>query len=314
MPWCPKCKTEYREGITICADCKTELVSEYKEVLLQNATAVLAKVDAEHHVFTDKLHDFLEYSGISSVVLQEGEMLGVYVAPEDLKKARKCFKAFYSVETEMVMQHAQEAAFMKGEEYDNYFGDDEEENDMESDSELSETASASSLYNDKASDSDANSEKRYVSAASRYEDYRSSGITFTILGVLGIGFALLNFLDVISLFGSGFSSFVLFLMFAIFLGLGIFSFQKANQLKQEAVKENELASSVKEWMKTNISKETLNSLIPEGTYEDEPKTAELLYLDCLDQLTAKVIAAFPELHPSLAEQLIEEFFHQNFDF
>ncbi len=28
MPWCPKCKTEYREGILICADCGTELVEE----------------------------------------------------------------------------------------------------------------------------------------------------------------------------------------------------------------------------------------------------------------------------------------------
>lgn len=28
MPWCPKCKTEYREGFTICADCGSELVAE----------------------------------------------------------------------------------------------------------------------------------------------------------------------------------------------------------------------------------------------------------------------------------------------
>ena len=28
MPWCPKCKTEYREGFAVCADCGSELVSE----------------------------------------------------------------------------------------------------------------------------------------------------------------------------------------------------------------------------------------------------------------------------------------------
>ena len=28
MPWCPKCKCEYREGITECADCKISLVDE----------------------------------------------------------------------------------------------------------------------------------------------------------------------------------------------------------------------------------------------------------------------------------------------
>ena len=31
MPWCPKCKNEYKEGIKICADCGCELVSEEKE-------------------------------------------------------------------------------------------------------------------------------------------------------------------------------------------------------------------------------------------------------------------------------------------
>lgn len=28
MPWCPKCKSEYREGFSICADCGSELVDQ----------------------------------------------------------------------------------------------------------------------------------------------------------------------------------------------------------------------------------------------------------------------------------------------
>lgn len=31
MPWCPICKTEYREGFSRCSDCETELVEEIKE-------------------------------------------------------------------------------------------------------------------------------------------------------------------------------------------------------------------------------------------------------------------------------------------
>lgn len=31
MPWCPNCKTEYREGFTVCADCGSELVDEEPE-------------------------------------------------------------------------------------------------------------------------------------------------------------------------------------------------------------------------------------------------------------------------------------------
>ena len=31
MPWCPKCKTEYREGFRVCADCGSVLVDELTE-------------------------------------------------------------------------------------------------------------------------------------------------------------------------------------------------------------------------------------------------------------------------------------------
>ena len=308
MPWCPNCKTEYREGITHCADCKTELVAEYKDAVLQNATEMLVKVDAEHKMFTNKLHDFLEYSGIGSVVLDEGEMLGVYVTPEDLKKAKKCFKAFYSVETEMVLQQAAEAAFLKGEEYNDYFNDDEEEEvSEESDDEGKDTASYVEA-DATVSYSKGKDEKRYVSAVTRYDDYRSSGFTFTILGTLGVGFALLNFMEVVTLFGSTFSSLVLFIMFGIFLALGIFSFIKAGSLKADAEKEKQTVAEAKAWMEKNFTKDLLSSGTIDTVYEDEVNSEELLYMNRLDQLVARLVAAFPDLHDSLAEQLIEEFF------
>lgn len=42
MPWCPKCKNEYREGITVCADCGCELVAEEpKEVKIPTTEEIL---------------------------------------------------------------------------------------------------------------------------------------------------------------------------------------------------------------------------------------------------------------------------------
>ena len=35
MAWCPKCKNEYREGITVCPDCGEALVSEEELTLLE---------------------------------------------------------------------------------------------------------------------------------------------------------------------------------------------------------------------------------------------------------------------------------------
>lgn len=306
MPWCPKCKTEYREGITVCADCKVELVAEYKDALLQDATEMLVKVDAEHQMFVKKMHDFLEYSGIPSVVLTEGDMIGVYVAPENYKQAKKCFKAFYSVETELVsLQQAAETAFMKGEEFD-YFGEEDGEEDESTD------AKTADFFDDRqkttASGSDETNKEKYTSAATKYEDYRSSGVTFTVLGVLGVGFALLNFIDVIDLFGNNFSCFVLFAVFGIFLALGIFSFSKADQLKESAENEKKLVAEANEWMEKNFSLDMLVSLDDNGeNTSDGLRPKEILYMDCIDKLVERLLEAFPDLHDSLAEQLVEDF-------
>lgn len=298
MPWCPNCKTEYREGITHCADCKVELVNEYKDVVLKNATALLVQVETEQKDFVTKLQKFLEYSGITSATLEEEGFTGVYVVPEELNKAKKCFKAFYSVETERVMQQAAEAAFMKGKEFD-YFGDDDEEDaDEESARDLLDDEDAESVEERAAA--------KYVSAASRYEDYRTSGVTFTVLGGLGVIFAVLNFMEVFTLFGSTFSSVVLFVMFGIFLALGIFSFMKAGKLKESAEIENKTVAEAKEWMEKNFSKDMLND-ISVGS-EDDVTSEELLYIERVDQLVKRLLDVFPGLKHSLAEQLVEEFF------
>jgi len=40
MAWCPKCKSEYREGFTVCADCGSELVDEATLKKMEKAEAL----------------------------------------------------------------------------------------------------------------------------------------------------------------------------------------------------------------------------------------------------------------------------------
>ena len=103
----------------------------------------------------------------------------------------------------------------------------------------------------------------------------------------------------------------LFVLFGIFLALGLYSFAKAEKLKESADAENKTVAEAKEWMKENISKEMIEMLNSDEMDEEGQKSAELLYLDRLDQLADKLLDAFPTLNASLAEQLIEEFSNQN---
>jgi len=117
---------------------------------------------------------------------------------------------------------------------------------------------------------------------------------------------LLNFMEVFTLFGSTFSSVVLFVMFGIFLALGIFSFIKADRLKESAEIENKTVAEAKEWMEKNFTEDMLNDIGTDS--ENEATSEELLYMERLDQLVKRLLDAFPGLKHSLAEQLVEEFF------
>ncbi|HHY05167.1 MAG TPA: zinc ribbon domain-containing protein, partial [Thermoanaerobacterales bacterium] len=65
MPWCPKCRTEYRDGFTKCSDCGSELVNELEEINHE-------VVEYDHEAFLVSVMDEIEYSIIESKLFQSG--------------------------------------------------------------------------------------------------------------------------------------------------------------------------------------------------------------------------------------------------
>ncbi|MDE6636583.1 MAG: DUF3784 domain-containing protein [Lachnospiraceae bacterium] len=100
MPWCPKCKNEYREGITTCSDCNVPLVEDLSEVVSDDKKLVFT---TEHKEKTDDFIKYLAYSGIHSYSVEPDEnefIWSLYVAEDDYKKASKLFTGFALTESE----------------------------------------------------------------------------------------------------------------------------------------------------------------------------------------------------------------------
>ena len=85
MAWCPKCRTEYQEGIEKCADCGSDLVDELpeeEEIVAQDANA-----DAE------------EGEAVERLVNEDGEELTeeeIEELKEEMRRASEPAKVYVS--------------------------------------------------------------------------------------------------------------------------------------------------------------------------------------------------------------------------
>ena len=105
--WCPKCKTEYRDGITVCADCGTELV--------EGTAADFETVDIcnlKDEQMADRFVEYLEYSKVKGALKKYDEETDSYkvTVPEKMaKKAERLFEGFLTAVEEDIEQQKEEA-------------------------------------------------------------------------------------------------------------------------------------------------------------------------------------------------------------
>lgn len=101
MPYCPKCKNEYREGIKVCADCGCELVTE------QTGEKVLTFGEQED---MEALSDFLQFHKVEGIRISHDEKddtYELYVAEKDIQKAAK-LKALFVEEMSKKLKEERE--------------------------------------------------------------------------------------------------------------------------------------------------------------------------------------------------------------
>ncbi len=315
--WCPKCKNEYRDGITVCADCKIPLV-EVLDESEENAELLHAFADEAE---AKKLISYLKYSDISShdAWLEEEGLFAVFVDKKDYKRARKAFAAFFTVETaanyeklfDQTVEHgAAGTTDAKTEEPSAKETKDDAPPDVMSydsaDLEDGESAGEEEMMEEIRSAVSFAKQGSYVSKAEKSADYRSSAITFTLFGVVGIVVMGMHWAGVFHYF-STLSAVIVSVLFVGFFIVGIDSFYRAKKAKAESVEEERFIKELKDWLEKNLTYEMLSAA------DSADQTKEENFLNEMNEMKQIIEKQFGELDPAFLEQFTEEYYNEHFE-
>lgn len=285
--WCPKCRDEFIEGITVCPVCGVELADELPEEPDETKPFTLCHVTDEQ--VGSKFITYLQYCGLKTAGLLEVEDndeehedgFYVVIAPFEQEAAQKAFEGFDSVEE---FSHTDLSELIPELEKDLSDLEDEEANKM-----LSELRTESSTV--------------YVKKKDKYTDLKFSGISFIVFSLLGGGLLFANIFGYISIFNS-FSSFIMSIIFLVFLGVGIASLLRASKMKGMVSQEEKASDDLLTWIEENISDEWIESLV------DETQTDENNYFKVHEIMCQHVADAFPLINSNYIDQLMDDRYNE----
>lgn len=276
MAWCPKCKNEYRKGITVCAECGCELVEED-----QGKKQVPIIFGQEVHL--NGLKKFLAYNGIENVtiIFEESKQVHVLLVNEEEKeKALKIAKVYMD---EKVKEEQQRRAMENaGVEVPVQETEQEEED------------SGRVVVPGGA----------YLNSAQKAEDNRSSAWTLLLVGGIGMVVMVLGMMDMLPFQVSNPYMFygVMSAVFILFIVMGFVSMKNAKFFAKNAESENTLRNTLLEWCKENLKADQIDSRIQ---YAGEIGEEEL-YLRRYEIIKFMINHQFMNLDQGLVERLIDD--------
>ena len=296
MPWCPKCRNEYREGITVCAECGVELVDSLEECGKQ--AFIFGEKDK-----MERLQSFLAYNQIETTISydEEDHTYQLSVGEIKLKQAVKMTRVFLQQEEQM----------------------SEEEQLKEDGEEASEDDSQEEIFSqEKGALQEDNTEHReetkdyhaYQNSAARAEDNRSSAYTLLVVGSIGFVVILLMFLGVIPVYQN--ASLTKYLvcgvmgaMFILFIVFGVVSMRSSKVLFSKAKAEDSLMTEMEKWCQVNLSADKVD----EGLFEDEELPEEQKYFKRTDKMKSMISDKFLNLDEAFLDHFIDEYYQKLYE-
>lgn len=268
--YCPNCKNEYRKGIEICPQCNVDLVEElagdydFAELFRTEDEALVNEVCR----YFD--HISLHYEVTSDE--ETGECI-FNVATTEFTRSKKEAATVFKVYQEKKLQEALASE------------PDPDEEESDEDEEVTPVSS-----------------KAYVSAKDRTSDYRSSGILFTIMGIIITIVAILCFIEVIDLFPVRMTQIVLFVLGIVCIIGGIASIIRSKALLLEVSGEEETVEKIKTALAEQFPPLTFAEMM-----EDTEVTPEIRYIQVQEEIKKTLSAEFPNASSDMLDKFIEEY-------
>ncbi len=310
--WCPKCKMEYRDGITVCADCGTELVE-------QSQTDEVDVCEINDEKTAKEIAEFLEYSGIKGMRMEQEKESGSYrllVPKKEEAAAEKVVHGYLLAkeeereekrnDTEKDSDHLPEGKDSKWDAQQGQQNADVAENGEAAGEKEEDLLVSEEIEEDTTDLLYTSDRKEYVKKADVYRDTKLSGITLLIFGLLGAVYLTLSRTRVIPIQYNDIIFCIIAAMFACFAIAGIVSIVKAQKLKPQIPEEESMTKTIKEWLTENVSEEMVDSWKDQNISEMEND------LMIIAHIRSKLFQEYPDLQKEYLEMIADEYFEEHF--
>lgn len=291
---CPICKNEYREGITICHDCKVPLVDD-----LTNGPAPVIYGPREQ---LEEILAFCESKNMKTGFItynEECDSTQLYFEGDEIDLGTRY------VRTYIRRKNAEKLAIEAG--------IDPAELTPQLARQL-ELAKEKEIQDQRRKEQDRN--KLYVDKRAKAEDYRSSGIVLVLVGGLGLAALIALYIGAVPGFENLRKNYmflgVMGVLFLAFVIGGAFSFSKVDGILRQAARDEDLLERMAAKMKVLLTEETIQNALAAKFDLSKMSEAEI-YFKRAQYMEDVIRDYFPDAETVMVEKIMDERYSDIYD-